>query len=611
MKRHWALLGCIAVALSGCSSMFGERSVRSQSPDADHKPSPRKLVGDLAVGFGMDAVRVEGIGLVVGLPDTGSDPPPSPERSALLAEMRTRNVEAPNKILASKKAALVFIQGYLRPGVQKGDQFDLEVRVPSRSETTSLAGGYLLEAHLREIAIMGNQVHDSFPLAIAKGPVLVDPGTKGEDPKIALCRGRVLGGGISLKTRKLGLVLKPEHKNVAASARIAESINRRFHGLELGGASGVAKAKTDQFIELDLSPRYRNNVERFVHVVRAVAIKESAAEQSDRIARLKREVQDPDTTSDAARQLEAIGTDGVEPLLAAIKSENEEVRFYSAESLAYLDRAEAAPVLGEAARSSAAFRVFAMTALSTMTDRAAFDQLADLLNSPSAETRYGAFRSLLAMNANDPLVADDPAVKNFSYHIIDTDGPPMVHVTRNRRAEIVLFGRDQRVKTPLYVAAGNHIQVTSTAANEIAVSRYAVGQSDQKRIVSTRLDEVIRAIVELGGQYPDVVHMLEQAKAGDALIGRFAVDALPEAGRFYDRASETELADAKDKKNSKEAKETDHKKAPKVKPTDLFSKSDNPRGESASAEKKTADKEKEEPADADKKPSIFQRMWSG
>ena len=46
---------------------------------------------------------------------------------------------------------------------------------------------------------------------------------------------------------------------------------------------------------------------------------------------------------------------------------------------------------------------------------------------------------------------------------------------------------------------------------------------------------MIRAIVELGGTYPDVVQALQQAKADGALVSRFEVDALPQPGRQYDR----------------------------------------------------------------------------
>jgi hypothetical protein len=41
--------------------------------------------------------------------------------------------------------------------------------------------------------------------------------------------------------------------------------------------------------------------------------------------------------------------------------------------------------------------------------------------------------------------------------------------------------------------------------------------------------------VELGGTYPDVVQMLQEAKSSAALASRFEVDALPQAGRTYQR----------------------------------------------------------------------------
>jgi len=51
----------------------------------------------------------------------------------------------------------------------------------------------------------------------------------------------------------------------------------------------------------------------------------------------------------------------------------------------------------------------------------------------------------------------------------------------------------------------------------------------------------VRAIVELGGTYPDVVQALQQAKSCHALSGRFEVDALPDNDRSY--RPHSELAD--------------------------------------------------------------------
>ena len=65
-------------------------------------------------------------------------------------------------------------------------------------------------------------------------------------------------------------------------------------------------------------------------------------------------------------------------------------------------------------------------------------------------------------------------------------------------------------------------------------------EADQKRVVSSRVDDVIRAIVELGGTYPDVVQAIQEAKAAGCLEGRFEIDALPEAGRSYEATTDDE-----------------------------------------------------------------------
>jgi flagellar basal body P-ring protein FlgI len=538
MKRRQVLQllsGAALLGMSGCS-WFNGLTMRSQSPEPAEPEEPRtRLVSDLAVPFGMHPVRVQAVGLVTGLHGAGSDPGPSPQRAALLEEMQTRGVTNPNTVLSSGDVSLVLLQGVLRPGIQKGDHFDIDLRVPSQSETTSLRGGFLLETRLQEMAVLGNQLHPGKLLALARGPVMVDPTADPKKDRILLCRGRILGGGLALKSRPLGLVLTPGHQNVMNSSRVANVVNKRFHTFQKGIKTGVAKAKTDEFIELVVHPRYKDNIARYVQVVRAVAIAESAHERMQRVASLQSKLLDPATAADAAVQLEAIGSEGVDVLCKGINAKDAEVRFYAAEALAYLDRREAAEPLGLIARDQPAFRVFAMTALSAMQDFAAYEQLRGLLSAPSAETRYGAFRALWAMNEKDPLVKGERLGGQFGYHVLDVSGPPMVHVTRNRVAELVLFGTEQRLTTPLAVNAGNDIMVTSSGGDEIAVSKYTVADGDQKRTVSTRLDDVIRAVVELGGTYPDVVQALQEAKNSGALASRFEVDALPEAGRSYDR----------------------------------------------------------------------------
>jgi hypothetical protein len=102
---------------------------------------------------------------------------------------------------------------------------------------------------------------------------------------------------------------------------------------------------------------------------------------------------------------------------------------------------------------------------------------------------------------------------------------------------VVLFGKDQQFRMPLMLEAGKSIMVNGLAGDRITISRFAANAEPEQREVSARVDEVIRAIVELGGTYPDVVQALQQAKADGALASRFEVDALPQPGRRYLRTA--------------------------------------------------------------------------
>src|SRR4029450_8784327 len=104
-----------------------------------------------------------------------------------------------------------------------------------------------------------------------------------------------------------------------------------------------------------------------------------------------------------------------------------EAKFYAAEALAYLDDTSAVGLLAEVARNEPAFRVNALAALSAMDDATAHDALSSLLEVKSAETRYGAFRALWAMNEHDAFLHDENMADQFHYHVLDVPGPDMVH----------------------------------------------------------------------------------------------------------------------------------------------------------------------------------------
>jgi flagellar basal body P-ring protein FlgI len=537
------------VALSsGCSGPI----LRPQSPEAriDLPPMPDvKYVSEYTHPFGMNYVKIEAVSLVTGLPGTGSDPPPTPQRAALMEEMKRRDVENPNEILASGNVSMILARGFLRPGIQEGDRFDVEVQTPSQSDTKSIRNGWLLSTRLTEMAFLGQSVHEGHVLGIAEGPVLVDPTADPKKNPALATRGRILGGGVALKSRQLGLVISHEHESVRVSQDIGHAINRRFSKVTDGRKQGVATPKTGEFIDIAIHPRYKDNVARYMQVLRNIAINESATALQSRLLFLEQQLGDPLTAASAAIRLEAIGDDQAKEILKHGLTSNElESRFYAAEGLAYLDDTAAVSVLADVARSEPAFRVNALAALSAMDDATAYDALRSLLEVKSAETRYGAFRALWAMNHNDPLLHEENLGTQFHYHVMDIPGPDMVHVTQSHLPEIVLFGKDQQFQMPLMLDAGKSIMVNGLKGDKITVSRFERGKEPKQQVVSPRVDDVIRAIVALGGTYPDVVQTLQQAKTDGALPGRFEVDALPQPGRQYDRTAENSNADGEGSK---------------------------------------------------------------
>ena len=514
-----------ASLLTGCAGPM----IRSQSPEVEAlilMESETRLVGDYTSPWGTGYQKIERAALITGLAGTGSDPPPSPQRQTLMADIQTRGVVEPNRLLASDSTSLVWVHGYLPPGVRRGDRFDISIEVPSDNETTSLSGGWLMETRLTEMAVLGNRVRDGHVLGVAEGPVLVDPVTSGTLDSMSRLRGRVPGGGVSLTSRSLGLVLTPDNRSVALSKRIGDSINRRFHAVLRGARRGVATPKTDRFIELEIPPVYQHNLSRYIQVVRCITVNEPAGGKLARLELLGRQLADPVTAPSASLRLEAIGRDAVVTLKKGLESKDSEVRFHAAEALAYLGEPIAASHLATAATTLRSARFAAMKALGALDDATGIDALESLLSSPSTETRYGAFRTLWEMDHAAPIVRGEKLADAFWLHVLEVDGPPLVHATRSVRPEIVFFGKDHKIQDGLRAEAGAAIVVV-VENNEAVISRFMSGEPDQLATTSSQSVSIIHKIVDLGGSYPDVVQFLQQARTMRKLDSRLAFDAVP------------------------------------------------------------------------------------
>ena len=124
----------LALITAGCAGP----SIRSQSPEMAalmELDADVKLVGDYATAWGVLPQRVEAAALVTNLPNTGSDPPPSPQRTALMNDIQARSVVEPNRLLASPSTSLVWARGFIPPGVRRGERFDVFIEVPVGNDT--------------------------------------------------------------------------------------------------------------------------------------------------------------------------------------------------------------------------------------------------------------------------------------------------------------------------------------------------------------------------------------------------------------------------------------------------------------------------------------------
>ncbi|MDR1141704.1 MAG: flagellar basal body P-ring protein FlgI [Planctomycetaceae bacterium] len=549
LKKGWN--GCIVLIgiafligfTSGCSQLKPQKKneFASEKFSFESADGTSKLVGDCANIGNYHPIQVQGYGLVNCLPGTGGDDVNSLERRMVYDEMTRMGIRDVRAILADPTTAVVNILAYMRPGIQEGDFCDVEVRLPPETNAKSLRGGWLMKTKLEEMAFLGGSIKEGRTMALVEGPIMVDDPLATETSNPAgLKQGIILSGARVKESRSLTINMKSGAESAFATDRIAKEINHRFH-VSVGQKKGMATAKTDSLIALEIHPNYAKDVARYVRVVQAIACYETPAKQLHRIERLKTDLLIPEKSQQAAFQLEAIGKKGSEALRGGLSSPNTEVRFHAATSLAYLGDGTPSKILADIARNEPAFRVYALNALSVLrTDIEAEIALQELLHVPSAETRYGAFRALCNRNQYDRTIRGENLGNQFSYHGIATNGSAMVHLSKSKRPEIVLFGSDIHLRQPFGLEAGAVIFVNGQSPEAVIVKKFALNGVDEQRTVSNKLDDVIRAVVELGGTYPDVFQMLVQANQMKILSCRLEIDCLPEPNRVYHRPGSSE-----------------------------------------------------------------------
>ncbi|TWT67279.1 flagellar basal body P-ring protein [Allorhodopirellula solitaria] len=543
----------------GCASWFGRNS---NDEDREHLqkllrvPALPDLIREAAIPNGMQEIRVNGVAVVNQLPGTGGPALPSGFRERLLEEMKLNEIPEPNEFLERDSNALVQVRGLIRPGARRGDVIDLQILTPPKTEATDLHGGWLLDTRLRHQQLLQNTVRSSDVLAIGTGRMLTRADYDGtEDPTLQVT-GRILSGGVVQSDRKLGLVVRPQFQHVEVSKAIAKAINSRFYFFDGSTRRGIAKATEDDFIEIDVHPRYHEREERLMTVVRALTLAAESSSTQTRLVELGKKLRTPTTAADAALQLEAIGEGAVPTLVEATKLENPELRFYAAEALAYLDRVEAIEPLIDSIRAEPAFRAPALIALQGIDQTSAVAALKGLLDEASLEARYGAMAALRDREDGRVTLRGENLQGQFRLYEIESAGPPAVIVSLIRKHEIVLMGDLTPLPHSMSMIGPDGIVIrpledtnTNTDSTRLRISRFRPGKPDAFAEVDANVASLIRGITEVGGVYGDAIATLRMAKEQGMLVDQLAFDPLPKSQRTYYRDgadSESEEDDESD-----------------------------------------------------------------
>ncbi len=537
-----ALAAGLLLGAAGCA----HQQARLQSDDDGDAAGKYdvRTVGDVSQFANPDPLPVGGVGLVVGLGGTGGDAPPSGYRTMLEEELKRQQVKNIKELMASTDVALVIVTAEVPAGARKGDPLDLVVSLPEGSKARSLRGGYLKECvlfnydftkNLSPASGGGNRPVMGHPVAKAEGAVLVGFGDGDDAAKVR--QGRIWGGGRSKIDRPFYLLLNPGQQQARLAGAAAERINTTFHGPFRGGPNGdTAAAKNREIVVLSAPHHYRLNLPRYLRVVRLIPLNAQDGGKGAYRQRLEQELLDPARAVAAALRLEALGADTVPSLKKGLESDHPLVRFCAAEALAYLGSPSCGEELARCVEKQPALRAFSLTALASLDEAVSHVKLRELLTSSDAETRYGAFRALRALDERDPAVQGDLLNESFWVHRVAPTGEPLVHVSSRRRAEVVLFGEDAYLKPPFQFLAGEFAVTSGQDDSRCTVSRFSVQDGASRRQCSLRVEDVLKTLAEQGGTYAEATELLAQADKCRCVSCPVRADALPQATTVYELA---------------------------------------------------------------------------
>lgn len=535
LKKVGLLLIFAALFVSGCGPA-------EQKPlDLEAPVDLNTTVGALIQFVQYNAVPVRGFGIVAGLNGTGSSECPPALQVELEKYIRQQLPKtkglSPRQFIESPDTAVVEINGTIPPLARQGQTFDVQVLPLSRTQTTSLDGGYLYTALLKERSIFLRYDQYSKTFATAQGQLfrntLDDTNTSSW---------YLLGGGIVQNQVQLSMALR--QPNFSAANAIRNRINERF-------GTGVARAISSAEVQLNIPPRFQNQKDRFLRMVQLLYLSPEPALQQQYIQRLIQNLSSQDNKEIAEWGLEAIGKPALDSLVPLLSSSDPVIRFHAARCMTNIGDERASLVLEQFCRDSSS--PYCIPAIETigqsMRPRKAEPILLRAAGSSSLDVRLAAYRQLELMNS--PSISRNLVADSFVVDRVFCGGEPMIYVFRKDVPKITLFTSPIQCAPDIFIQSGNGDIILNARSEDkyIAVSRRhparprVIGPIQSGR----ELSMLIRALGEnseveksrgiqpgLSIPYQEILPLLKLMSEYGAVNASFQAGPMTEAGAFLE-----------------------------------------------------------------------------
>jgi len=502
-----------------------------------HTKQQSKLMGERALGVTVgslaevsssDAIRLEGYALVGGLNGTGSAQCPPNIRTYLTQYILKQLPEQKGveKFINSSDTAVVRVQGMIPKGALKDQHFDLAVFALPGTQTTSLESGWLYAADLYEAGRFGSAIR---VLARAEGPIFINKITTSEPNKRV---GYVLAGGRVLDEYKIALMLRQPDYKIASLIR--NRLNEQF-------GDDAARARAPGLIVLKTPPKYKNQKQRFVSIVRATYLTQNEEVTNERIKALIRKLAVSKDKEAGEIALEAIGKGSLDKLAILLKSSNEQVRLRAARCMLNLGSDRGLDALRQIALDeNSPYRLEALEAITTAArrnDAAAISRR--LLRDSDFDIRLAAYEALRKLD--DITITQTLIGRSFHLEQIAQAKYREIFVARSGQPRIVLFGEIYCRDNIFLQSVDGEVTIDAPAGQDyVTIMRTHPKRPNILTLKSSfELADIIRTLCEepvkgtadeslgLNVPYHDMVAILKQMVEKGLLRAEFRVGPLP------------------------------------------------------------------------------------